>query len=79
MEILDIPSGAGAEVSRQKRAEAAEQIVLALVGGVFGMFQAGRGELKERIGKWVQEGRKHERASAVQGVLDRVLQALGQV
>ena len=79
VEILDIPSGAGAEVSRQKRAEAAEQIVLALVGGVFGMFQAGRGELKERIGEWVQEGRKHERASAVQGVLDRVLQALGQV
>ncbi|KUJ22517.1 ARM repeat-containing protein [Mollisia scopiformis] len=74
--VLDIQSGAGTEAMRLKRAEAAEMMVQALVGGVFGMFREGREECKEQMKQMTQEGRKNERSPGVQAVLDRVLKGL---
>ncbi|KAF8866467.1 ARM repeat-containing protein [Acephala macrosclerotiorum] len=74
--ILEVQSGSGSEAMRLKRAEAAEMMVQALVGGVFGMFREGRDECKAQMKESVQEGRKNERSPGVQTVLDRVLKAL---
>jgi proteasome component ECM29 len=75
--ILELPSGSGSEVMRTKRGEAAEMIVQALVGGVFGMSQDGRQACRNQMSALVVEGRKHERSPTVQAVLDKVLNALG--
>lgn len=73
---LDIQSGAGTEAMRLKRAEAAEMMVQALIGGVFGMFREGREECKAQMKEMTQEGKKNERSPGVQVVLDRVLKGL---
>jgi proteasome component ECM29 len=74
--VLDIQSGAGTEAMRLKRAEAAEMMVQALVGGAFGMFREGREECKAQMKQMTEEGRKNERSPGVQTVLDRVLKGL---
>ncbi|KAK0126145.1 proteasome component M29 [Cadophora gregata] len=74
--ILEIASGAGTEIMRLKRAEAAEMIVECFVGGVFGMFKDGRGELKAKIKDMLGEARRNERSPGVQTVLDRSLMTL---
>jgi proteasome component ECM29 len=76
--LLDIPSGSGSEAMRLKRSEAAEAIVLALTGDVFGMFREGRDESKARMKSIVVDGRKEERSPGVKNVLDRVLKALDE-
>lgn len=76
--LLDVPSGSGAESLRLKRMEAAEMIVQALNGGVFGLFSTGRSELKQSMAQIILEGRKNERSSSVQAILDRVLKALAE-
>jgi proteasome component ECM29 len=75
--LLGIPSGwaAGSEAVRLRRAEAGEAICLALVSGVFGMFEEGRSALKEGM-KGVLTGARAEERSTVQGVLDRALKVL---
>jgi proteasome component ECM29 len=77
-EQLEVASGAGNETLRLARAEAAEMIVKALVGGVFGMFRAGRTECIGSMKEWTVEGRKNERSPGVQAALDRVLKTLEQ-
>ncbi|RAL63098.1 hypothetical protein DID88_004182 [Monilinia fructigena] len=47
-EVLELASGAGSEGIRIKRGEAAEVIVEAWKGGVFGMWEEGRGELRKQ-------------------------------
>jgi proteasome component ECM29 len=74
--LLEVPSGSGSEALRMKRGDAAEAIVLALTGGVFGMFREGRDETKSSMKGMVAEGRKDERSPGVKTVLDRVLKAL---
>jgi len=76
--LMELPSGSGSEAVRMKRGEAAEAIVLALTGGVFGMFRDGRDEVKARMKSLVSEGRKDERSPGVKTVLDRVLKALDE-
>ncbi|KAL3424730.1 proteasome component ECM29 [Phlyctema vagabunda] len=73
---LDIPSGSGSESIRTKRGEAAEAIVQALVGGVFGMFKEGREECKSKMKALLQEGRSNERSPTVQAAFDRVSKAI---
>jgi proteasome component ECM29 len=63
---------------RQKRAEAAEMIVQAFIGGVFGMFAEGRETCMRHMKEMATEGRKSERSLTVQVVLDRVLKALDE-
>jgi proteasome component ECM29 len=76
--LLGVPGGwgVGSEAVRLKRAEAGEAIVLALVSGVFGMFEAGKGECKNGMRSVLLSARGDERAIAVQAVLERVLKAL---
>jgi proteasome component ECM29 len=74
--LLEVPGGSGSEALRMKRGDAAEAIVLALTGGVFGMFREGRDETKSSMKGMVAEGRKDERSPGVKTVLDRVLKAL---
>ncbi|KAH8648910.1 proteasome stabiliser-domain-containing protein [Tricladium varicosporioides] len=76
--LLDIPSGSGTETMRTKKGEAAEMIVQALVGGVFGMSREGRDDLKERIKELVTEGRNLERSPSVRAALDKALKALNE-
>jgi proteasome component ECM29 len=73
---LEIPSGSGSEILRTKRGEAAENIVQALAGGLFGMFREGRDTCKERMKEMIVEGKTNERSPGVQTVLGRVLKAL---
>jgi proteasome component ECM29 len=74
--VLELPSGSGSEIMRTKRGEAAEKIVQALVGGVFGMFGDGRDACKESMREIVVNGAKHERSTVVKSALERVLTAL---
>ena len=77
--LLGAPSGwgAGSEAVRLKRAEAGEAIVLALMSGVFGMFEAGKGECKDGMRSVLMGVRGDERAIGVRAVLERALKALG--
>jgi proteasome component ECM29 len=75
---LEVFSGSGSEAMRQKRAEAAEMIVQAFIGGVFGMFVDGRETCRQQMREMATEGRKSERSPIVQAVLDRVLKALDE-
>jgi proteasome component ECM29 len=75
---LEVFSGSGSEAMRQKRAEAAEMIVQAFTGGVFGMFVEGRETCRRHMKEMATEGRKSERSPTVQLVLDRVLKALDE-
>jgi proteasome component ECM29 len=77
-ELLEVPTESGSEIMRTKRAEAAEMIVQALVGGVFGMHREGRDICKEKMRGMVVEGRKNERSPTVQNALDRVTKALSE-
>jgi proteasome component ECM29 len=76
--LLSVPSGwgAGSEAVRLKRSEAGEAIVLALISGVFGMFEAGKGECKDGMRTTLVNARGEERATAVQTVLERALKTL---
>ncbi|KAH7364484.1 proteasome stabiliser-domain-containing protein [Rhexocercosporidium sp. MPI-PUGE-AT-0058] len=74
--VLEVASGSGTEIMRLKRAEAAEMIVECLVGGVFGIFEDGRDELKTKMKEMIVEARKNERSPGVQTALDRSLKAL---
>lgn len=76
--LLGMPSGwgAGSEAVRLKRAGAGEAIVLALMSGVFGMFEAGKSECKDDMRSVLVTARGDERAVAVQAVLERALKAL---
>jgi len=76
--VLEIPSGSGSEALRMKRGEAGEAIVLSLVGGVFGMFKDGRGEVKATMKGLVADGKKDERSPGVKSVLDRIMKALDE-
>lgn len=76
--LLELASGSGSEVLRQKRAEAAEAIVLALKAGVFGTFEEGRKECIGTMKGMAVEGRRNERAPGVQNVLDRVVKGLSE-
>ena len=67
--VLEVPSGSGSEIMRTKRAEAAEMIVQALVGGVFGVSREGRDACKEKMREMVTEGRTNERSPTVQNTL----------
>jgi proteasome component ECM29 len=78
LKILDIPSGSGSEAMRMKRGEAAESIVLAFTGGVFGMFKEGRDEVKATMRGMVADSRKDERSPGVRTVLERVMKALDE-
>ena len=73
---LDISSGSGSEAMRLKRSEAAEMIVQALIGGVFGTALEGRESCMQNMKALVAEGRKSERSPTVQAALDRTLKAL---
>jgi proteasome component ECM29 len=75
---LEVFSGSGSEAMRQKRAEAAEMIVQAFIGGVFGMFVERRETCRQHMKEMATEGRKSERSPTVQVVLDRVLKALDE-
>lgn len=76
--LLDVPSGwgAGSEAVRLKRAEAGEAIVLALMSGVFGMFEVGKEECKDGMRSVLLGARGDERAVGVQVILERALKAL---
>lgn len=77
-ELLEVSGGSGPETMRLKRGEAAEMIVQAVVGGVFGMFREGRDTCKETMKGKVVEGKNIERAPGVKVVLERVLKALDE-
>jgi len=74
--LLELPSGSGSEVMRTKRGEAAEMIIQALVGGVFGIFGEGRDTCKDKMKELLVEARKHERSPTVQAALDKAFRAL---
>jgi proteasome component ECM29 len=75
---LEVFGGSGSEAMRQKRAEAAEMIVEAFIGGVFGTFAEGRETCRQQMKAMATEGRKSERSPTVQAVLDRLLKALDE-
>lgn len=77
-EVLELASGAGSEGIRVKRAEAAEVIVEAWKGGVFGVREEGTGELRSSIEKNVSEALEGERNESVKVVLGRVKKLLGE-
>lgn len=77
-EVLELPSGAGSEGVRIKRGEAAEMIVEAWKGGVFGMWSEGKAEVKSSMEKRVSEALEGERNEGVKVVLGRVKKLLEQ-
>ncbi|ESZ95349.1 hypothetical protein SBOR_4283 [Sclerotinia borealis F-4128] len=74
--VLELGSGAGSESIRIKRGEAAEMIVAAWKGGVFGMWGEGRDEVKEGMGKALGEALEGERNESVKIMLGRVKKVL---
>lgn len=74
--LLELHSGSGSEVMRTKRAEAAETIIQAIAGGVFGNSEEGRAICEGRMKELILEGKKHERSPTVQAALDKALRAL---
>ncbi len=76
---LELPGGSGSETVRLKRSEAAEKIVQALAGGVFGTLSEGREVCRENMKGVAIEARMNERSPGVQNRLDRVIKALGDV
>ncbi|RDW73943.1 hypothetical protein BP5796_07385 [Coleophoma crateriformis] len=72
---LELPSGAGSESIRGKRGDAAEMVILALEGGVFGSQEEGREDCKRKMKALLQEGRSNERSPSVQKILDKALKA----
>lgn len=76
-EILELGSGAGSEGVRIKRGEAAEMIVQAWKGGLFGMWSEGRGEVRvtEGLIKAALEGERNE---GVKVVFERVGRLLSE-
>ncbi|KAB8302005.1 hypothetical protein EYC80_005458 [Monilinia laxa] len=77
-EVLELASGAGSEGIRVKRGEAAEVIVEAWKGGVFGMWEEERGELRNSIEKKLSEALEGERNESVKVVLGRVKKLLSE-
>jgi len=74
--LLELPSGSGSEIMRTKRGHAAEMIVQALVGGVFGMSREGRDACKDKMRELVLEGGLHERSPTVQAAFSKVIKTL---
>jgi proteasome component ECM29 len=74
--LLELPSGSGSEMMRTKRGEAAETIVQAFAGGVFGLSSDGRDACKESMREMVVEGGKHERSPGVKATFERVMRVL---
>jgi len=76
--ILGVPNGwgAGSEALRLKRAEVGEAIILALMSGVFGIFEPGKEECKNGMRSVLLSARGDERSVGVQTVLERALKAL---
>jgi proteasome component ECM29 len=74
--LLELPSGSGSEMMRTKRGEAAETIVQAFAGGIFGLSSDGRDACKESMREMVVEGGKHERSPGVKATFERVIRVL---
>ncbi len=75
--VLELPGGSGSETVRLKRGEAAEKIVQAFSGGVFGMSSEEREACRESMKGMAVEARMNERSPGVQNCLDRTIKALG--
>jgi proteasome component ECM29 len=74
--LLELKGGAGSELTRTKRAEAAEAIATAFVVGAFGLWSEGRDAVKERLREELRETIMHERANGVKNVLERTMKVL---
>jgi proteasome component ECM29 len=72
---LELDTGAGSEVVRTKRAEAAESIALTLNGGLWGSG-AGVEEAKQKVASSIRQALQNERAASVKGVYERTLVVL---
>lgn len=75
-ELLELRSGSGSETVRTKRGEAAEAIVKAIRGGVFGTSMDGKDDCKEKMKNIVAAGLVDERSLGVKAVFERVLKTL---
>jgi proteasome component ECM29 len=75
--ILELSSNSGSEALRMKRAEAAESLVLAMAGGVFGTDRVERDDYERRMMEEIGEAKKNERSVGVRNVLERAEKDIG--
>lgn len=70
LSLLELTSNAGGEALRTKRAEAAESLVLAMAGGVFGTSGDEREEVERRMLEEIQVAKRNERSDGVRKILE---------